>query len=57
MAIAYCLGCKSNREVKDSRYETAANGVLFVKGVCPVCGRKIARLLGKPKADGKGDLR
>jgi hypothetical protein len=57
MAIAYCLGCKANREVKDSRYETAANGVLFVKGVCPVCGRKIARLLGKPKADGKGDPR
>lgn len=57
MAIAYCLGCKANREVKDSRYETAVNGVLFVKGVCPVCGRKIARLLGKQKADGAGGNR
>lgn len=57
MAIAYCLGCKTNREVKDSRYETAANGVLFVKGNCPVCGRKIARLLGKSKADGSGGAR
>ena len=54
MAIAYCLGCKTQREIKDSRYETAVNGVLFVKGVCPVCGRKIARLLGKQKADGTG---
>lgn len=51
MAMAYCLTCKSEREVKDSRYETAANGVLFVKGVCTVCGRKIARLLGKAKGD------
>ncbi|HEY3415643.1 MAG TPA: DUF5679 domain-containing protein [Armatimonadota bacterium] len=56
MAIAYCLGCKANREVKDSRYETAVNGVRYVKGVCSVCGRHIARLLGKPKANGKGDL-
>lgn len=57
MAIAYCLGCKANREIKDSRYETAVNGVLCVKGVCPVCGRKIARLLGKQKSDGAGGVR
>ena len=52
MAMAYCLTCHCDREVKNSRYETAKNGVLFVKGVCPVCGRKIARLLGKPKKGG-----
>lgn len=57
MAIAYCLGCKTEREVKDSRYETAANGVLCVKGICPVCGRKIARLVGKLKADEVGGAR
>jgi len=49
MAIAYCLTCKADREVTNARYETAKNGVLVVKGVCPVCGRKIARLLGKQK--------
>lgn len=54
MALAYCLHCKCDREVKDARYETARNGVLFVKGVCPVCGRKIARLLGKQRAETKG---
>ena len=52
MAMAYCLTCHCDREVKNSRYETAKNGVLFVKGVCPICGRKIARLLGKPKKGG-----
>jgi len=57
MAMAYCLTCHCDREVKNSRYETAKNGVLFVKGVCPVCGRKIARLLGKPKADAAGGVR
>ena len=49
MAIAYCLTCKADREVANARYETAKNGVLVVKGVCPKCGRKIARLLGKGK--------
>jgi hypothetical protein len=52
MATAYCLKCKSNREITNSRYETAANGVLVVKGECPICRTKIARLLGKPKEEG-----
>jgi hypothetical protein len=47
MATAYCLQCKCEREVKDSRYETLKNGVLCVKGVCPTCGRKLSRILGK----------
>ena len=53
MAMAYCVTCHSHREVKDARYDTARNGVRYVKGVCPVCGRKIARLLGKKRADDK----
>ncbi|MHB9023471.1 MAG: DUF5679 domain-containing protein [Armatimonadota bacterium] len=56
MAIAYCLQCKTDREITNSQYATAVNGVRYVQGVCAVCGRNIARLLGKPKANGKGDL-
>jgi hypothetical protein len=46
MATAYCLKCKCEREVKDSRYETLKNGALSVKGVCPTCGTKLSRILG-----------
>ena len=47
MATAYCLKCKCTRDVSDPRYETLKNGTLTVKGVCPSCGTKLARILGK----------
>ena len=51
MATAYCLKCKATREVNDPRYETLKNGTLTVKGTCPTCGTKLARILG-PAAKG-----
>lgn len=54
MATAYCLKCKCTRDVNNPHYETLKNGTLTVKGVCPTCGTKLARIIGK---DEKGSLR
>jgi hypothetical protein len=53
MATAYCLKCKCEREVENSRYETARNGVLMVKGTCAVCDWKLSRFLGKAKKEAR----
>ncbi len=47
MATAYCLKCRCTREVNNSHYETLKNGMLAVKGVCPTCGTKLARIVGR----------
>ena len=42
---AYCVKCKEQREFTGNVEET--NGRRFAKGICPVCGTKVTRILGK----------
>lgn len=41
----YCVKCKHKRETKGDIVET--NGRRMAKGVCPECGTKLNRILGK----------
>ena len=42
---AYCVKCKEKREFTGHVEET--NGRRFAKGICPTCGTKVTRILGK----------
>ena len=42
---AYCVKCKEKREFTGEVHET--NGRRMAKGICPVCGTKMNRILGK----------
>ena len=41
----FCLKCKERREVNetDLKKETLPNGRKMLKGICPVCGTKVAK--------------
>ncbi len=48
---AYCVKCKSKREMNDAK-EIEMKGKGGIKrramtGICPVCGTKMFRILGK----------
>lgn len=50
MAEAYCVKCKSKREMKDAKeVEMKGKGTTkrrALSGVCPTCGTKMFRILG-----------
>lgn len=41
---AYCVKCKTKREIKEPVAEFTATGSPVTRGTCPVCGTKIFRL-------------
>lgn len=41
---AYCLKCRTQREVKDARQIVMKNGKPATEGTCPVCGAKMFRI-------------
>jgi hypothetical protein len=41
---AYCVKCRSKREMKDAKAITMKNGKPATQGVCPVCGTKMFRI-------------
>lgn len=41
----YCVKCKEKRDFEGEVAET--NGRRMAKGICPVCGTKMNRILGK----------
>ncbi|MFH0768998.1 MAG: DUF5679 domain-containing protein [Chloroflexota bacterium] len=43
---AYCVKCRTKREIKDAKAVTLKNGKQATQGVCPVCGTKLF-LIGK----------
>ena len=45
---AYCLKCRTQREMKDATAVTMKNGKPATKGVCPVCGTGMYKI-GKAK--------
>jgi hypothetical protein len=42
---AYCVKCKEKRDFTGEVH--VVNGRRMAKGVCPVCGTKLNRILGK----------
>ena len=46
---ARCMKCKMQVEIKNPQEVTLKNGMKAVKGVCPKCGTKVSRILGKKK--------
>jgi len=49
MAEARCMKCKAQVTVKDEQQVTMKNGMNAIKGVCPTCGTRVFRILGKSK--------
>ena len=41
---AYCVKCKTKREMKDPEQTTMKNGRPATKGKCPVCGTGIYKI-------------
>ena len=49
--MAYCVKCRTKREIKDPVEVTLKNGRPAMKGVCPVCGTGLFRIGGGGSAD------
>jgi len=53
MSEAYCVKCKKKREMNNEEEVTmkgkGATKRRALKGICPVCGTKMFRILGKAK--------
>jgi hypothetical protein len=41
---AYCVKCRTKREIKNAKSVTMKNGKPATQGVCPVCGTKMFRI-------------
>lgn len=44
---AYCMKCKTKRDMSEPQPTTMSNGKPATKGKCPVCGTVMFRI-GKP---------
>ena len=44
MVQAYCMKCRSKKEMKDSKAITMKNGRPATQGTCPSCGTKMFRI-------------
>ena len=47
MPQARCMKCKKQVEVKNPEETIMKNAMKAVKGVCPDCGTKVFKILGK----------
>jgi len=47
MVEARCMKCKKQVEIKNPEEVVMKNGMKAMKGVCPVCGTKVFRIIGK----------
>jgi len=41
---AYCMKCRTKKEMKDAKAITMKNGKPATQGVCPTCGTKMFRI-------------
>ena len=48
MTTAYCVKCRTKREIKDPQEVTLKNGRPAVKGTCPECGTIVFRIGKNP---------
>ena len=53
---AYCVKCKTKREIKDPQPVFNINGTPATRGVCPECGTKLFRMGKTPAHEGLDPL-
>lgn len=41
---AYCMKCRTKRDIKNPQQVTMKNGKPATQGTCPVCGTKVFRI-------------
>ena len=41
---AYCVKCKTKREIKEPKQIVMKNGKPAVQGLCPECGTKLTKI-------------
>ena len=41
---AYCVKCRSRREMKNTKFITMKNGRPATEGICPTCSTKMFRI-------------
>ena len=46
MSQAYCMKCRTKREMKNPEKVTLKNGRPATRGTCPNCGTKMSRIGG-----------
>ncbi|MBI2936715.1 MAG: hypothetical protein HYY22_00760 [Thaumarchaeota archaeon] len=44
MVQAYCVKCRTKRDIKNPQKITMKNGRAAMKGTCPVCGTKVFKI-------------
>ncbi|MCL4436644.1 MAG: DUF5679 domain-containing protein [Thaumarchaeota archaeon] len=44
MVQAYCVKCRTKRDIKNPQKITMKNGRPAMKGTCPVCGTKVFKI-------------
>lgn len=47
MVEGRCMKCKKSVEISDGKEVVMKNNMKAMKGVCPKCGTKVFRILGK----------
>lgn len=47
MVEGRCMKCKKQVEIKDGKERVMKNGMKAMSGVCPHCGTKVFRIVGK----------
>jgi len=47
MVQGRCMKCKKQVDIKDGKETVMKNGMKAMKGLCPACGTKVFRILGK----------
>ncbi|MBS1266622.1 MAG: hypothetical protein MAG795_00589 [Candidatus Woesearchaeota archaeon] len=47
MVKARCMRCREQVEMKDKTEKVTKNNLRRAAGVCPKCGTKVSRILGK----------
>ena len=49
MIRAYCVKCRAKRYIKNPEIKIMKNKKESVAGFCPICGRKMSKILPKMK--------
>lgn len=47
MVEAYCVKCRKKVKIKNPVKVTLKNGRKAIRGICPYCGTKVFRIVGK----------
>ena len=45
-----CMKCKASREMKDLKIEKTTRGTFMARGICTVCGTRMAKILSAEQA-------